>query len=92
MKNELSTFSENKPRYVINILITILVLIGLYLSFTAKDGEMLASQPRRADSAGDDGDPWHFRRGGEGLSHVCGQGGGDRGVLQGLRPLRVHAG
>lgn len=44
MKNELSTFSENRPRYAINILITILVLIGLYLSFTAKDGETLASR------------------------------------------------
>lgn len=44
MKNEPSIFSENRPRYAINILITILVLIGLYLSFTAKDGETLASR------------------------------------------------
>ncbi len=44
MKNEPSIFSENRPRYAINILITILVLIGLYLSFIAKDGETLASR------------------------------------------------
>lgn len=48
MPGKMLTITDNKQRYAINILIMILVLIGLYLSFTAKDGETLAARGIRS--------------------------------------------